>query len=251
MAGEIEFGIAQADRQFQAVIGLAEWEQKGPQSDLRSVFSLYTESVTLVATRDSGIKTIQDLRGKRVDIGHPNSGIHENAIIALNAAGIDWQKDIKAFEEEPDDRTRMYLQGELDAFFHTLGHPSTDIQFVVNSVSRARFIPLANIDELLSEHSYYSKSNIPVKLYPEAINTKDVETMGVKATFVTSAKIPEDVVYAITKATFEGLDSLGKFDPILSTLKRDSMLEGLTAPIHAGALRYYKEIGLPLPSSAL
>ena len=95
MAGDIEFGIAQADRQYQAFNGLAEWKEKGPQKDLRAVFSLYTESVTLVAGRDSGISTIHDLRGKRVDIDLPGSGTRQNAIDALDAAGIDWQKDME------------------------------------------------------------------------------------------------------------------------------------------------------------
>ena len=108
MKGEIEFGIAQADRQYQAINALAEWKSRGPQKDLRAVFGLYTESVTLVATRDSGITTIQDLRGKRVDIGHPGSGLRKNALDALAAAGIDWRKDIKVYEEKPDDRTAMY-----------------------------------------------------------------------------------------------------------------------------------------------
>jgi hypothetical protein len=249
MAGDIEFGIAQSDRQYQAVNGLAEWKGR-PQKDLRAVFSLYTESVTLVATRDSGIRTIQDLRGKRVDIGHPGSGIRQNSIDALAAEGIDWKKDMIVYGEKPDDRTDMYLHGKLDAFFHTVGHPSQDIFFAVNSVPEARFIPLVNIEKLLSKYPYYSKSIIPIKLYPGADNKKDVETVGVKATFLTSAKIPDDVVYAITKAIFDDFESLGEHHHVLNTFRKESMLEGLTAPIHVGALRYYKEIGLQLPPSA-
>jgi TRAP transporter TAXI family solute receptor len=249
MKGEIEFGIAQADRQYQAINGLAEWKGRGPQKDLRAVFGLYTESVTLVASRDSGIKTIEDLRGKRVDIGHPHSGLRKNAIDALTAAGIDWRKDIKAYEEKPYERTRMYLHGELDAYFDTIGHPSTSMLFAVNSVPMARFIPLVNIDKLLSKYPYYSKSIISVKLYPGILNMEDVDTFGVKATFLTSANIRDDVVYAITKAIFEEFESLGEFDPILNTFRKESMLEGLTVPIHSGALRYYKEIGLQLPPS--
>jgi len=249
MAGDIEFGIAQADRQYQAVNGLAEWKGRGPQKDLRAVFSLYTESVTLVATRDSDIRTIQDLRGKRVDIGHPGSGIRQNSIDALAAAGIDWKKDIIVYGEKPDDRADMYLHGQLDAFFHTVGHPSTGIRFAENSVPGARFIPLVNIEKLLSKYPYYSKSIIPIELYPLADNKENVETFGVKATFVTSSKIPDDVVYTITKAIFDDFESFGKYDLVLKTFSKGSALEGLTAPIHTGALRYYREIGLQLPPS--
>ena len=251
MAGDIAFCIAQADRQYQAVNGLAEWKGRGPQKDLRAVFSLYTESVTVVATRKSGIRTIQDLKGKRVDIGHTGSGIRQNSIDALAAAGIDWKKDIIVYGEQPDDRSDMYLHGELDAFIHTVGHPSTDIRFAVNSVPEAQLIPLVNIEKLMSKRPYYSESFIPIELYPGVNNKKDVETVGVKATFLTSAKISDDVVYAITKAIFDDFESLGEYDPVLNTFRKESMLEGLTAPIHSGALRYYKEIGLQPPPSTL
>jgi len=251
VAGDIEFGIAQADRQYQAFNGLAEWKEKGPQKDLRAVFSLYTEAVTLVAGRDSGISVIDDLRGKRVDIGLPGSGTRQNAIDAFDAAGIEWEKDIEAHEENLDVRLNMLMHDKLDAFFHTVGHPSKDIKFATYSVRGARFIPLVNIESILSANPYYSKSFISVDLYPLADNKKDVETIGVKAIFLTSAKVPDDIVYAVTKAVFDDLESLGMYDPVLKTIRKENMLDGLTAPIHPGALRYYQEIGLQAPPSSL
>jgi TRAP transporter TAXI family solute receptor len=245
MKGDIEFGIAQADRQYQAVKGLAEWKGKGPQKDLRAMFSLYTESVTLVADRDAGISTVHDLRGKRVDIGPLGSGIRQNAIDVLDSAGINWEKDIRTYQESSDDRVRMLMDGELDALFHTIGHPSTDVVFLTNSMRKVRFIPLTNIERLLAKYPYYSKSVIPVReLYPRAVNKKDVETIGVKATLLTSTKVPDEVVYAVTKAVFNDISGLGEHVPVLKTLRKEEMLEGLTAPIHAGALKYYREIGL-------
>jgi len=251
VAGDIEFGIAQADRQYQAFNGLAEWKEKGPQKDLRAVFSLYTEAVTLVAGRDSGISVIDDLRGKRVDIGLPGSGTRQNAIDAFDATGIEWEKDIEAHEENLDVRLNMLMHDKLDAFFHTVGHPSKDIKFATYSVRGARFIPLVNIESILSANPYYSKSFISVDLYPLADNKKDVETIGVKAIFLTSAKVPDDIVYAVTKAVFDDLESLGMYDPVLKTIRKENMLDGLTAPIHPGALRYYQEIGLQAPPSSL
>ena len=130
MAGDMEFGIAQSDRQYQAFNGLAEWKDKGPQKDLRTMFSLYTESVTLVASIDSGIKTIQDLKGKGVNIGKIGSGGRQNAIDALNAAEIDWRTDIKVIEKgKKYDVQSMLMRGDLDAFFYTVAHPSTVITF--------------------------------------------------------------------------------------------------------------------------
>ena len=251
MAGDIEFGIVQSDRQYEAFNGLAEWKDKGPQKDLRSVFSLYTESVTLVATDASGIKTIRDLKGKRVNIGKTDSGGRQNAIDALSTAGIDWRTDITVVEGgKAVDGPMLLLSGEIDAFFHTVGHPSTIITFATVGSRKVRFIPIDNTERLLSKYPYYIKSFIPIKLYlgsvnVEDVNVEDVETFGVKATFVTSAKIPDSVVYAITKEVFENLESFKNIHPTYNMLTKDSMLkDGLTAPIHPGALKYYQEVGI-------
>ena len=147
-------------------MGLAEWMDRGPQEDLRAVFSLHIDSITVVATPESGIRTTDDLVGKRVDIGHPESGSRKNAIDALKAAGLDWQTDFEASENDPDVRATKYLDGELDAFFYTVGHPTLDIKFAVNSIPRARLIPLSNIDRMISQFTYYTRSTIPVALYP-------------------------------------------------------------------------------------
>jgi len=245
VSGDIQFGIAQSDRQYQAVNGLAEWKEEGPQKDLRAVFSLYTESVTLVAGSNSGITSIHDLRGKRVDIGLPGSGTRQNAIDILDAAGIEWEKDMEVHEEKLDDRIKMLMHSDVDAFYHTVGHPSQAIKSATFSVRGIRFIPPVNIEKILSENPYYSKSVIPKELYPLADNMKDVETIGVKATFLTSAKVPDDIVYAVTKAVFDDLESLGYYNHLFKrTVRKENMLDGLTAPIHPGALRFYQEIGL-------
>ena len=246
MAGDMEFGIVQSDSQYQALKGLDEWKDKGPQKDLRTMFSLYTESVTLVASVDSGIKTIQDLKGKRVYIGEMGSGSRQNAMDALNAAGIDWKTDIKAIKiGKKTDAQSMLMRGELDGFFYTVGHPTTAIKFATVGVKKTLFVPMANIETLLYRYPYYVESFIPVSLYPQAANTEDVKTFGVKATFVTSAKVPDQVVYAITKEVFENLGSLKYSDPTLNMLTKENMVkDGLTAPMHPGALRYYKEAGL-------
>jgi TRAP transporter TAXI family solute receptor len=226
VAGDMEFGIVQSDSQYQAFNSLA--------------------SVTLIASIDSGAKTIQDLKGKRVDIGKIGSGGRQNAIDALNAAGIDWKTDINVIIiGKNTDAQSMLMRGELDAFFYTVGHPTTAIKFATVGGKKTLFIPIVNIEELLSKNPYYVKSFIPVSLYPQTANDEDVKTFGVKATFVTSAKIPDNVVYAITKEVFENLGSLKYSHPTLKMLTKESMVtDGLTAPMHPGALQYYKEAGL-------
>lgn len=248
-SGDLQFGIAQSDHQFQAVNGRGEWEGTGPQQDLRSVFSMHTEAVTLVAGGDSGIRSIDDLKGKIVDIGASGSGTRRNAIDALGAAGIDWKRDIQFREESTDEKLVKFMRGEFDAFFFTAGHPNSEIKYATFSVRGARMIPLANIDGLVSTHPYMLRARIPAGLYPLADNELDIETVGVNATLLASANVPDDVIYAITKATFENLETLAMQGSgyEFSALLEDEFLDGLTAPIHPGALKYYREIGLTVP----
>ncbi len=244
MAGDLEFGIAQSDRQTQAWEGTDEWKDKGPQKKLRSVCALYPESVTLMAAVDAGINTIQDLKGKVVNIGNPGSGNRGNAIIALENAGLNWQTDIKAEGLKASEAAKMLQDGRIDAYFYTVGHPNGSFKEATAGKRKVKFIPIDNIDKLLEKYPYYAKSVIPIKYYPNAENTSDVPTFGVKATLITSADVPDDVVYAVTKEIFDNLDDFKKLHPAFGVLTKENMLEGLTAPIHPGAMKYFKEAGL-------
>ncbi len=244
MRGEMQFGLAQSDRQYQAVNGLSEWSDQGKQFDLRAVFSIYHESLTLVAADNAGIKTITDLKGKNVSIGYPGSGQRQNAIDALTAVGLDFKKDINAEGIKASEAEDLLLNNLIDAFFYTVGHPSESIRKITSGKRKVRFASITGVDALLDRYSYYRKSVIPVKEYPGVKNTKDVPTIGVKATLVTSAKTPDKIVYAITKEVFQNLASFKKLHPAYSDLTPAGMLEGLSAPIHPGAMQYYRRVGL-------
>ncbi len=244
MAGDLEFGVVQSDRQFQAMKGLAEWKDKGPQKDLRAVFTVHPESITLVAANDAGIKSINDLRGKRVNIGNPGSGQRQNSIDGLTNAGINYKKDLKAEGVKAAEAPGLLQDGRIDAFFYTVGHPSGAIKEAPAGRRKVHFVSITNVDKLLQKYPYYAKALIPIKLYPGATNTKDVQTFGVKATFVTSAKVPDRVVYAVTKEVFDNFESFKKLHPAYQVLTKQNMLEGMSAPIHPGAMKYYKESGL-------
>jgi uncharacterized protein len=244
MAGDLEFGVVQSDRQYQAIKGEAEWEAKGPQADLRAVFSIHPESVTLVAAVDSEIKGIADLKGKRVNIGNPGSGQRQNAIDALEAVGLNYESDLNAEGVKAAEAPGLLQDGRIDAFFYTVGHPSGAIKEATAGTRKVTFVSITGIDALLAKYPYYAKSMIPVALYPGAVNTEDVQTFGVKATLVTSAKVPDDVVYAIAKEVFDNFDDFKKLHPAYAVLTREGMLEGLSAEIHPGAMKYYKEAGL-------
>jgi len=244
MAGDLQFGVVQSDRQFQAINGLAEWKDKGKQEDLRAVFSIHPESITLVAAVDAGINDIADLKGKRVNIGNPGSGQRQNSIDALEAVGIDYKTDMNAEGIKASESASLLQDGRIDAFFYTVGHPSGSIKEATAGVRKVRFASITGIDSLLEKYPYYAKAYIPVKLYPGAENTENVDTFGVKATFVTSAKVSEDVVYAVTKEVFDNFEDFKKLHPAYAVLTKEGMLEGLSAPLHPGALKYYKEAGL-------
>jgi len=247
LSGDLDFGICQSDRQYEAWYGLAEWKNKGPQKNLRSVFSLHPESITLVASVKSGIKSVADLKGKRVNLGNPGSGQLQNSKDILKAFGISL-KDITPEYVKAVEAPGLLQDGRIDAFFYTVGHPNGNIKEATSGRIKVRIVPISGpaVDKLLKSHPYYAKAEIPVKeFYPMAANTqKDVWTVGVKATVVTSKKEPAKIVYAITKEVFENIDTFKKLHPAFEVLTKKNMLEGLTAPIHRGALKYYKESGL-------
>lgn len=243
MAGDLEFGVVQSDRQYQALNGLKEWD-KNPQKDLRAVFSIHPESVTLLAAVDANIKTLSDLKGKHVNIGNPGSGQRGNAIDALEAAGIHWENDINAESVKAAEAPGLLQDDRIDAFFYTVGHPSGAFKEATSGRRKTRFVSITETDALIKKFPYYAKSYIPAGLYPGAANTEDTPTFGVKATFCTSAKVPNEVVYAITKEVFDNFEEFKKLHPAYQVLTKKSMLEGLSAPIHPGAMQYYKEAGL-------
>jgi len=246
MAGNMEFGMAQSDRQYNAWDGTKDWKDKGPQKKLRAICSFYPESVVLMAGEDTGIETFMDLRGKHVNIGNPGSGWRRNSTDAFAACGIDWKTEMRAEGLKAHEAAKLLQDGGIDAFFWTGAHPNSSVLKATRGRRKVHFVPIEGpcIDKLVAKWPHYAKAYIPIKFYPMAGNKKDVNTFAVKATFVTSADIPDDVVYAITKEIFDNLKAFKKLHPAYGVLTKKTMLEALSAPIHPGALRYYKEVGL-------
>lgn len=245
LSGDLEFGVAQSDRQYQAFHGMAEWAETGPQKDLRAIFSIHPESITLIASVASGIKTVRDLVGKRVNIGNPGSGQLQNSKDVLQAFRVDLAQ-INAEQVKAVEAPGLLQDEKIDAFFYTVGHPNGNIKEATSGRIKVRIIPILGkgIDDLLAKTPYYAKAVIPKKFYPSAENEGDVDTIGVKATFVTSKNLDQNIVYAITKEVFDNLDDFKKLHPAYAVLTKENMLKGLSAPIHQGALKYYRETGL-------
>ena len=245
LSGDLDFGIAQSDRQFQAVNGMAEWQDAGAQADLRSVFSIHPESITLIASTESGINSVADLKGKRVNIGNPGSGQLQNSKDVLAAAGLS-ETDIQAEGVKAVEAPGLLNDGRIDAFFYTVGHPNGNIKEATAGRVKVMIVPIDGSvsKNMTDKYPYYAESLIPVKEYPMAANTADIASVGVKATLVTSAAISDDVVYAITKEVFDNFEDFKKLHPAYQVLTKESMLKGMSAPVHPGALKYYEEAGL-------
>ena len=245
VTGNFEFGIAQSDRQYEAYNGLAEWESKGPQQNLRSVFSIYPEAITLVASEKSGITSVADLRDKRVNIGNVGSGQLQNALTVLEVFGMS-EDDVQAEKVKAAEAPGLLQDERIDAFFYTVGHPNGSIKEVTSGRLPVRIIPIEGegIEKLIEGNPFYSKTTIPKDMYPKSANEGDTVTFGVKATLVTSMEVSEDIVYAVTKEVFENLEKFKTYHAAFEYITPESMLEGLSAPLHKGAVRYYEEAGL-------
>ncbi|MGA0369407.1 MAG: TAXI family TRAP transporter solute-binding subunit, partial [Kiritimatiellia bacterium] len=237
------FGIAQSDRQFQAYHGLSNW-QGDPQSELRFVFSLHPEVITLIAAADSGIETVADLKGKRVNLGSPGSGHRGNALAILQTAGLDPETDLQAESLTVAECAAMLQDNRIDAYFFTVGHPNGSITEASTGRRKVRFVPITGMEPLLADAPYYAVTRVPAELYPQAVQVGEVSSIGMLTTLVTRSDTPDEIVYAVVKAVFEQLDTLRIQHPALQGLTPEGMLKGGNAPLHPGAEKYFREAGL-------
>lgn len=242
-SGEYNFGIMQSDHQYKAMKGEAPFEAQGAMEDLRAVFSLQSEVFTVLARKDANIKGLDDLKGKRVNIGNPGSGQRDTLEEIMRIKG--WDKSVfkLASELKPAEQASALSDNNIDAMTYFVGHPNGAIQEATTTVD-AVLVPItgADIDKLLSEKSYYTKAEIPGGLYKGS--DAATQSIGGKAVLSVSAKTDADVVYQLVKSVFENLDRFRKLHPAFADLKEEDMIKvGLTAPLHEGAERYYKERG--------
>ena len=244
-AGELDMGVVQSDVQYKAMQGEGEeFQDQGPFEELRSVFSVHAEPFTVVARADSGIETFDDLKGKRVNVGNPGSGQRSTMEVLMDAKGWTMDDFALASELKSAEQAQALCDNKIDAMVFTVGHPSGSIQEATTTCD-TKLIPVSGpeVDELVDKNPYYAKAVIPGGMYRGT--DQDVETFGVKATFVTSADVPEDVVYQVTKAVFENFEDFKKLHPAFDTLQKEDMVtEALSAPLHAGAEKYYSEAGM-------
>ncbi len=241
-AGDMDMGVAQSDWQYHAYNGSSQFE--GDAFDkLRAVFSVHGEPFTVVARADAGIENFDDLFGKRVNVGNPGSGQRATMDVVLGAMGKSDGDFALASELKPAEQSAALGDNKVDAIIYTVGHPNGSIQEATSTVD-ARLVNVTGdaIDTLVNDNPYYAKATIPGGLYKG--NDDDVTTFGVKATFVTSSDVPDDVVYTVVSAVFENFDRFKGLHPAFANLTEEEMISGgLSAPLHPGAEKYYKERG--------
>ena len=243
-SGGLAFGIAQSDTQAFAYEGTDRFTDKGPFTDLRSVFSLYPEAFTVVARADSGIHSFDDLKGKRVNIGNAGSGQRTTFEVVLAAKGWTDKDFALASELKATEQSAALCDGQIDAMVAVVGHPAGSIQQATTACDSV-LVPVTGpeIDKLVSDNSFYRKAVIPGGMYRGT--DAPVETFGVGATLVTSAQVPDETVYQVVRAVFENFDAFKALHPAFATLDKSEMVSAaLTAPLHPGAERYFREAGL-------
>lgn len=241
--GELDFGVVQSDVQAAAVAGTGKFADDGAYPELRALFSVHPEPMHLMARADSGIATTADLKGKRVNIANPGSGTRVLAETLMKYEGLSAGDFSLAAELKSSEQSAALCDGKIDATIWAAGLPNGSSQEATSSCE-VKLIPLAGagIDKLLSDNSAYAAATIPGGMYPN--NPDDIPSWGPKATFVTSANVSDEVAYAVVSAVFENFDDFKKLHPAFGRLVESEMIvDGLTAEIHPGAMKYYKERG--------
>lgn len=206
------------------------------------MFSVHPEPVTILARADAGISNVTDLKGKKVNIGNPGSG--SRGTWEVIEAALGWSRDDLqlAAELKSAETSAALCDGKIDAYSWLVGHPSALTQETLSTCD-ANLVNVTGpeIDKLVAEAPYYRKATIPAGMYN---NEADIESFGVAATFVTSADVPDEVVYVVVKAVFENFEDFKKLHPAFANLKEEEMVgEAISAPMHPGAEKYYKERG--------
>lgn len=243
-SGRIDIGIVPSDMLADAVAGEGLFASRDPAVELRFLFAGHADIFTLVARQGSGIRTVADLRGKRVGIGSPGSRPRAKMDRVLAALGLTRDDFADVRELPPAEQNRAFCARELDAIVYSVGHPNgliRDATLACHGVLVAVSGPA--IDRMLSEYKEYERVVIPGGTYP--VNPADLHTFGVRAVVVTTGRMPDAVAYQITRAAFDNFDDFRRLHPAFEALSVAEMVRTTgRAPVHAGAARYYREHGL-------
>lgn len=247
-SGKADIGLAQSDWQYQAYTGVKEFEGIGPMNNLRSVMSLYAVDLTIFARDDAKIQVVEDLRGKHVNLGAANS--NARLLMRLLLASLGW--GVADFENalEVDDAAQKeaLCSGALAAGVVASVHPSREIAALMHDCPIS-MVPLTGVavEGLVSQFPYYAYDTIPAGTYAE--QSQSVQTFGVRTTLVSRAGVAPDLIYGFLTIVGDHLQDLAALHPAFGRITlAEAASEGLTAPLHDGARRYYSEKHIVLPN---
>ena len=239
---DLDFGVVQSDLAYQAVKGEGAFKGNAVPK-LRAVMAIYPELLTLVTRKDANINKIEDVKGKRINLGNPGSGNEATALVLFEESGIK-KSDLKfagalKAAEMPDG----LRDNKIDGYFYMVGHPTANIKDATNSVD-AIITPLDGpaVDALIKKYPYFAKADVPGGIYKG--NDKPTPTFGVKAVLVTSEDVSDHAVYVVTKSILDNFEEFKTLHPAYAHITKESLLDGISAPLHKGAEKYYKEAGL-------
>ena len=237
-AGDYQLGTVQSDVMAYAWEGTRSFEKDGKVDSFRVVAGLYAEAVQLV-TMDPNIKSVKDLKGKKVSIGAPGSGVYFNAMDVLTAAGLT-EEDIQPQYQSFGDSADALKDGKIDAAFVVAGAPTPAITELCTT-NQAYLVPIDGdvAKKMMESCPFYTTYTIPAKTYNG--QEQDVTTVTVKATLIVSANASEDDVYKLTKAIFENVSAITAENAKGAELSLENATTGMTAPFHAGAAKYFAE----------
>jgi len=241
---ELDFAIAQSDAQHHAYDGINTLTASAPNTELRSILALHVEPFTVVARADTGINTFDDLQGRRVNIGNPGSGHRETMQAVMRAKHWTESNFLSVSELNSAEHSQALCDNEIDAYVFTVGHPAASIKEAANTCDVVIVrLTGAEIDQMVAEHSYFSKAAVPGGIYRG--NTSDTPTLGVRASLISSTATSDQAVYSLVKSVFENVDTIKKMHPAFRTLGPEALAQrNSEIPLHKGALRYYQEVGL-------
>lgn len=248
--GKADLAMAQSDTQYSAFKGIGGFQEAGPFQGMRFVFAPYVEQFTLVARDDADINSFQDLKGKRVYIGPPGAGKRETMQVVMEAFGWTHDDFQDVTELTASNVAEALCDNEIDAFVYTIGHPSPMVSEAMDAC-RAVIAPVSGraIERLAKRSPIYVSTVIPKDTYQG--QNRDIPTVGLVATVLTTESTSPEVIYQVTKAFFENLDRLREASPLFRSLTtREMVTSGKTAPVHEGAARYYAEAGLQKDNTA-
>ncbi len=241
---EIDIAVVQSDWQYHAYNGTDYFSDQEPLKNLRSLFSLHSEPLTVIVRKDSGITNFDQIKGKKVNFSNVGSGIRATMEFIIAQKGWKLSDFEKVFELRPTDQTAALCNKEIDVMVYAAGHPNGAVQEATTTCETTIIsVSGPDIDKLIQKYPFYAYTTITGGMYNGTPN--DVKTIGVKATFVTTEATDEETVYQVVKAVFDNFDNFKTLHPVFSTLDPQRLVhEGNTAPLHKGAARYFKEKGM-------